>query len=345
MRTDVNTDPSLNLRRMALRVMIAALGLVAIVGSGGGSPGFPDTSCLNSGTCPGEPWTPPPLVWADLGPDRVTVQVGATAVFTVASNVDQPSYRWCRAPAGANECTEIAGVTGPTYTLASANLADDGTTLLVAVTGANGSAYASSRIAVSSMPGLTYQDGDFPESAWAVTTVAVPSQNGPTASTSRAPTGGNPDAFRTAAYSLPITPSSVRVFYTALSAAYDPAIEGAIYFIDFTEDCISGSSSGLLSYTAPMIEQAGRRFVATKSAKYCVATSWTSVRRSSVDAGAFELVDGPACAASESCPDFSGSGALIRLGLVGGADLTGGLVPPVQTSHGFDNWKVTVWRR
>ena len=60
----------------------------------------------------------------------------------------------------------------------------------------------------------------------------------------------------------------------------------------------------------------------------------------------FEFVDGLACAAGESCPDFSGSGAPIRLGLVGGADdRGGGVVLPVQTAHGFDNWKVTVWRR
>jgi hypothetical protein len=52
MRTDMDTGASLSLRRVALQILIAALGLVAIVGSGGGSVGFPDTSCLNTGTCP-----------------------------------------------------------------------------------------------------------------------------------------------------------------------------------------------------------------------------------------------------------------------------------------------------
>jgi len=329
--------------RIALQFVITALGLVAIVGSGGG--GFPDMSCVNTGTCPGEPWGLPPLVYADLGPNRVTVQVGASVVFTVDSNVDQPTYRWCRVPAGTDQCIEIAGAAGATYTLTRANLGDDGTTFRVTVTGANGSAYASRRLAVSSMPGMTYQDRDFLESDWTVTTAAVPLQNGPTASASRAETGGNPGPFRTAAYTLPLTPSSVRVFYSALSAIYDPSVQGAIYFIDFSEDCIVVSSAGLLPYTGPMIEQAGRIFVATRSAVYCKTPTWTAVRRSSLGAEDFELVDGPACAAGESCPDFSGSGAQIRLGLVSGADLGGGLVPPVQTAHGFDNWKVTVWRR
>jgi hypothetical protein len=94
-----------------------------------------------------------------------------------------------------------------------------------------------------------------------------------------------------------------------------------------------------------MIEQAGRRFVASASVMYCSATRWTAVRRASVGAADFELVDGPACISGEACPNFSASGAPIRLGLVGGAELSSGLVPPVQTGHGFDNWKVTVWRR
>jgi hypothetical protein len=133
--------------------------------------------------------------------------------------------------------------------------------------------------------------------------------------------------------------------YSSGSAVYDPAVHGAIYLIDFGEDCINSASSNLAPYTTPMIEQAGRRFVATKSARPCVATTWSAVRRSSLGTEDFELASGPACATGETCPDLSGSAAPIRFGLVGGAELSGGLVPPVQTGHGFDNWTVTVWRR
>ena len=322
---------------------IAVAGLVTIVGSGGGG-NAPECSFF-SNSCNPSFGPSPPIPYATVGPRLVTVQVGGTVVFTVDSNVDQPTYRWCRLPAGASECTEIAGATGATYALASANLRDDGATFRVTVTGTNGTTWAFSSVAVSSMPGVTFQDGEFLDADWAVTPLVVPSQNGPTASVARAAAGGNPGAFRTAEYQLPVLPSSVRVFYSALSALYDPAERGAIYGIDFAEDCIHGTSSNLLSYTGPMIEQAGRRFVAANWAMYCKATTWTTVRRSSLGAEDFELVDGPACAAGETCPDFSGSGAAIRLGLVGGTELSSGLIPPVQTSHGFDNWKVTVWRR
>jgi hypothetical protein len=346
MRTDMNTGASLNLRRVALQIVVVALGLVAIVGSGGGALGFPDMSCLNQpGSCPIPP--SPPEAYADIGPSLVTTQVGSTVVFSVQSTVIDPSYRWCRLPAGDANCTEIVGATAATYMLVGASLSDDGTGFGVRVTGSNGTAWATSRVAVSSMPGVTFQDGEFLDDDWAVTTIVVPSQNGPTANVSRAAEGGNPGAFRTAEYQLPVVPSSVRVFYSALSALYDPAVQGAIYLIDFAEDCIHGTSSNLLSYTGPMIEQAGRRFVAAKWAMYCRATTWTTVPRPSLGSDDFELVDGPACAAGESCPNFSSRGAAIRLGLVGGVDLDkgAGLIPPVQPSHGFDNWKVTVWRR
>jgi hypothetical protein len=340
---DVGASPGL--QRRLVQATIVLLGLVAIVGSGGGgSLGFPDLSCLNSGSCPGG-GTPLPQAYADLGPGRVTTQVGGTVVFNAKTTVIEPVYRWCRAPAGDNPCAVIVGATDATYTLPAANLGDDGTTFRVTVSGTNGTAWATSRLAVSSMPGVTYQDGEFLDSEWTVTTAALPEGNGATAEVSRAATGGHPGAFRTASYTLPVTPSSVQVVYSGESAVYDPVVQGAIYLIDFSEDCINSGISNLLPYTAPMIEQAGRRFVATQSARYCVATTWTGLGRSSLAAEDFELAGGPACATGEPCPDFSGSAAPIRFGLVSGADLSGGLPPPVQTGHGFDNWKVMVWRR
>jgi hypothetical protein len=326
--------------------LVATLGLVAIVGSGGGGEG---ANCsFWSDTCEPEfgPIPPiPPIPSATIGPQRVAVQVGGTLVFRVQSNVVQPVYSWCRRPAGDSACTEISGEVSDQYTVAGANLTDDGATLRVTVTGSNGSATASSRVAVSPMPAVAFEDGEFLDAGWAMSSVESPSDNPPTFSSTRAEVGGHPDAFRTATYNFASVPSSVRLYYGALSAVYDPAVQGAIYVIDFAEDCLHGGVSNLLSYTGPMIEQAGRRFVATKAAMYCMATTWTAVRRASLDASDFELVDGPACGVGESCPDFSSNGAPVRLGLMAGAELSGGLVPPVQTSHGFDNWKVTVWRR
>jgi hypothetical protein len=332
-----------NWQRRLLSALLATLGLVAIVGSGGGDEAA-DCSFW-SDTCTPDGGPTPQTPSATIGPRRVAVQVGGTLVFRVESNVLQPAYKWCRLPAGESNCKEIAGATRDQYTFAGANLADDRTTFRVTVTGSNGIATAFSSIAVSSMPGVVFEDGDFLETEWAVSSVVSPPNDPPTYSAVRAETGGHPDAFRTATYTFSSLPSSVGVYYGGLSAVYEPAVQGAIYVVDFSEDCLHGGISKLLAYTAPMIEQAGRRFVATKSVKYCVSTTWTAVRRASLGASDFELVEGPGCAAGESCPDFSSSGAPIRLGLTAGAEFSGGLVLPVQTSHGFDNWKATIWRR
>jgi hypothetical protein len=340
--TQIDKAPFPRWRRQLVQAVITTLGVAAIVGSGGGE----DANCsFFSDTCEPEFGPIPPIPSATIGPQRVAVQVGGTLKFRVQSNVVQPVYSWCRLPAGSSACTEIAGEIGEQYTLAGANLADDGTTFRVTVTGSNGSAAASSRVAVSAMPGVVFEDEEFLEANWALSSVVSPLENPPTFSATRMPTGGNPNAFRTSTYNFASTPSSVRVYYGALSAIYDPAVHGAIYVIDFTEDCLRGGDSNLLSYTGPMLEQAGRRFVATKAARYCTASTWTAVGRASIDASDFELVEGPICGVGESCPDFSSNGAPLRLGLMAGAELSDGIVPPVQTSHGFDNWKVTIWRR
>jgi hypothetical protein len=329
--------------RAAALLGIVALGLLTIVGSGGGGGvGFPDMSCLNEpGFCGNGNFTIF-LPWAEVTPGRTATTVGGSAEFSASSNLDQPTYRWCRLGAGATECNDIPGASGPSYRVSGANLVDDGATYRVAVTGTNGSAYGFARLAVSSMPGVAYQDGEFLDADWGVTVLASPTLGGPVVSLARTTAGGNPGAFRMASYELPQVASSVRVFYAASTALYDPAVQGAVYLIDFAEDCINKSSTNVASYTGPMIEQAGRRFVATQSAFYCRAATWHTVHRSSVTAQDFELADGPPCAAGQACPDFSAQGAPIRLGLVAGAALSGG---PAQTGHGFDNWKVTVWRK
>lgn len=342
MRADRTSGAKAGRLRVALLGLIIVSGLAGIVGSGGGAPGFPDLSCLNSGTCPVDP-LPPPRV-ADLGPTRVTAQVGGTVVFQVITDVDQPTYRWCRRPFDGAECSVIDDATGPALTLAGLNLADDATLIGVTVTGTNGTAFAFSRLAVSSMPGVIFEDGDFTLPDWSITSSTEPAVGGPVVAATRAEAGGHPGAYRAATYTFTASPSSARVFYGALSSVYDPSVSGAIYTMDFAEDCLRAGTSNLLGTTAPMIEQSGRRFMARGAVAACRIAGWNAVRRASLVAADFTLVAGPACTADQPCPDFSASGAPIQLGLVGGSALDGGLVPPVTVVHGFDNWKVTVWR-
>jgi hypothetical protein len=246
----------------------------------------------------------------------------------------------------------FTGVTGATYTLAAANLSDDGAVFRVVVAGLNGIATAQTRLAVSSMPGVVFEDGEFLDSDWAATAVADPPLQGSTASASRVEAGGNPGAFRSLTHQLPAdaVPRSVRLFNTALLATYDPATQGAIYVIEFLEDCTNvAGTANLISFTLPMFEQAGRRYTASDDfGSGCPSPGWYGRRfSSSYRADYFLLADGPACGAGESCPNFSAGGAPIRFGFVSAGKLNDGTPSGSYPSRtgGIDNWKVTVWRR
>lgn len=328
MRTD-KARSSTGWRRL-LHALIAALGIVTIVGSGGGA-FLPDIDISG-------PFDLPPS--ASITPSRATVQVGATVSFTVSTVFGkQPfSYQWRR------NGVDIIGATGTSYMLAGANLGDDGALFEVTVTASNGVTTAGALLRVSSAPGVVYQDGDFAASGWFVTAIVEPLQNAPTHTESRQATGGNPDAFRGIAYQMPQGPSSARLFHAAQNATYDPALQGAIYTIDLALDCNRLSTSTTSETLAlPTFAQGGRRFAPQQWDTGC-APLWQVRYLSSLLANEFVLVEGPPCTAGEACPDFSANAAPLRFGFVSGVILSSDAGAGAIT-QGIDNWKVTVWRR
>jgi hypothetical protein len=331
-------------RRGIVQTAIGALGVAAIVGSGGGFPDLGD--CPFPGGCGGG-GPLPPFVSIDRG--RVTAQVGATVVLTArVTNAPNPTYSWCRQPGVSSVCNPIPGASGASLTIAGVNLADDGTLFTVTVADTNGSARASSALAVSSMPGMAYQDSEFAVLDWAVTAIADPPQNGPTHAESQPTTGGNPGAYRLMSYDMSAGASSIQVQHVAQGALYDPAGQGAVYTIDFAADCIDSSppATTALATIAPLFEQGTRRYgpASMSFTLYCASPTWqTGIVRWSMGADDFVIVDGPACGNTEHCPDFSVAGAPIRLGYLATAKLEAG-VPAGMIAHGIDNWKVTVWR-
>jgi len=66
--------------------------------------------------------------------------------------------------------------------------------------------------------------------------------------------------------------------------------------------------------------------------------------RASFGAADVFRIDGPACAASAACPDFSASGKPLKFGFV---NFNQGSTGFAGASGGFgvDNWLVKVWRR
>lgn len=321
---------------------IVTLGVGTIVGSGGGG-----ECILAPGPCPGDfpdgPATP------TTNPPRLTVEVGTSAVFSVsAPGITNPTYQWSWAPRGGS-FVSIAGATGATYTLAAAQLADDGAKFSASVRGGfegRQVALTSSpaQLAVSSMPGVVFQDGEFLPADWSVAAISEPSSSGPTHTEEQATTGGNPGAYRRTTIAMPTGPSKLYLFQAFQPATYDPATQGAVYIIDFTQDCLALPGSLGVGPTL-LIEQDGRRYIAG-GPTLCGASAWsnTMLIPPSFGASNFFRVDGPACAAGESCPDFSVTGKPIRFGFANSNEMLVG-VAGVSGGFGIDNWKVTVWRR
>lgn len=314
--------------RYLLSAAIAALGLVAIVGSGGGG------GELASMWVP--KLDPPPRV--TVTPDILTVAVGGTAAFTatVTDARSAPTYQWLR------DGATIAGATGPTYTLTGANLGDDSARFMVQVAASNGTAFGSGLLQVSPLPGVVVEDGDFTLTNWVVAAVADPAQNGPTQAVSRSDTGGNPDAYRKITYSMPAGASSISVYHTLASPTYEPSVQGPIYVIDAGMDCDDMRSAAAVSARA-LLEQAGRRF--TTSVSFKCGADWKQSAVLGLRAEDFTLVDGPACGSTETCPDFSARGAPIRFGFRTRASNSSTAAAAGTSSQGIDNWKVTVWRK
>lgn len=327
------------IRRVLTHATIAALGVLTIVGSGGGAIGFPDIDYGGSGgSIPHSPYV-------QVFPLRPTVQAGTIVLFetTVISATPPLSYQWRR------NGVDITGATGPTYTLGGAQLGDDGTQFTVVVSAANGVTTGGVVLLVSPLPGVVFQDADFPVSNWTVTATAQPTQNGPTHAESQASDGGNPDPYRSITYQMTPGPSSLHLDHFAVAATYDPGTQGAIYTIDVAEQCSRRSFSSASTFTglmqSPMFEQAGRTYRPPMWQGSCTlhSSDWISTTRSSLKADEF-VFSGPACGANEKCPDFSATAAPLRFGFMTELGLAAGS-PAGFLVQGIDNWKVTVWRR
>lgn len=326
-------------RRLAPALVVAA-GIVTIVGSGGGA-GFLGGPC---DVYPDACGPLPPTV--AIAPARATVQVGSGVTFTAEPNgFADPTFQWQRSADGGKTFVDIAGATAASVTLAAANLGDDATVFHVVARprGSSGPvAEASSQLAVSSSPGVAFEDGDFADDGWQVSEISVPPGNGATHTEARAASGGNPGAFRRMSHTLPALQESLGVLNLATSAVYDPAVSGAIYVIDYSEDCalLSAANPSFSVWSNLLFEQAGRRYRPKLLPDTCAAATWTAQLRAALAAADFEMLDGPACATGQSCPDFSAGAPPIRFGFVRYAQ-----AGATSTVHGIDNWRVTVWRR
>jgi hypothetical protein len=318
---------------------IVVLGLATIVGSGG----------LPCGDGPCDPFNISPAPVPTIEPPAITLQVGASSVLTVRHpGISNPTYRWWRAPQGF-PLAEIQGATQASYTLSNVNLLDDGASFVVDVKGLfEGrevtATSAASRLAVSSMPPVTFQDSEFLAADWSVASTSQPLSGGPSHAQAQLASGGNPAAHRATTITMPAGPSRLDLFSTYLLATYDPASLGALYVVDFTQDCLVLPGTLGVGPTL-LLEQNGRRYTAG-GPTLCGAGTWSNKTLIAGHFGApdFVRIDGPACAVGEACPDFSAAGGPIRFGFVQSNQSLAG-VAGVSGGFGIDNWRVLAWRR
>jgi hypothetical protein len=280
-------------------------------------------------------------------PAYLTAQVGTPVTFSaVAPNVPatQLTYQWFRSSDGGVHYVAIAGATSDTLALASVNLADDGAIYQVTASANGLSGSAVGRLAVSPGPGLVFADGEFQASGWIASPLADGKTPAPTHTEETLATGGHPGAYRKMVVQMAPQVFTAVLGHTSRAATYEPQAQGAILVIDYSEDGISlETSSQKTTSSALLLEQGGRRYIATTRDSYSrIATGWNvSQKTPSLHANEFTLYDGPACQVGESCPDFSAQGGSMRFGYW---RISFGVQGDV-IAHGIDNWQVTVWRQ
>lgn len=323
--------------RLTLSAAVAGAGLLALGGSGGGV-GFPDFS----------PGPVEPYIGVTLTPEHVITTAGVPVRLSAYVYGSAPtSIGWCRQAAGSPDCATIAGANALELTLDQPSIADDGATYRITVHGDAGTANASADLRVSSAPAVAIADGDFDPARWSVDTIAQPAEGGPTLDAGQAADGGHPGTWRRFLGHMTAGPSRLRGLHVYTAATYDPATQGEVRLVVMDADCrlVQGLDTvQALVWVAPLVEQAGRRYVALARREQCNMTMWWPLARWPwLTAASFTQLDGPACGTGERCPDFTTAGAVLRFGVLSESALAAG-APAQDTEHGIDNWSVHVWR-
>lgn len=177
---------------------------------------------------------------------------------------------------------------------------------------------------------VTFVDGTFSAADWTIPTFLA--TNGATQTTTQSGIGGNPSAYRKTQHTMPGN-SSITVLHIYQAGPYNPATDGPIYAIDYDEDRIQESPPfpGAFITAYPLIEQGGEYYYGPDIT--FVSTTWLSLVRPGLFASDFT-------SATNTHPDFSASGGVIRFGYAR-SNINPG-ASPVLFRSGIDNWSVHV---
>jgi len=193
---------------------------------------------------------------------------------------------------------------------------------------------------------VSFFDGVFNDPDWTLSNFVNATGVGSSSAAFQMPVGGNPNEYRIVRHNLVVTaPGNGQ--YTGVhlknTAIYNPATQGAITSIDYSEDSINflanvpgnGQGSGLAIY------QAGKFYVQRTPIlvmPYAGYSNWTANTALGLVATDLHEIDITGFINPFSNPDFSAAGAPMQFGFWRGNSGNGSY----NTECGIDNWHVNI---
>lgn len=186
---------------------------------------------------------------------------------------------------------------------------------------------------------VNFFEGAFADADW--TTSVYQNGNGGTLSAAQQTSGGNPGAYRVV--TLVVNPgppggrSNIFSFHWHTPSRYDPAANGAIASIDYSEDALGPGVAA-----AMVVRQGGNVFFASPTYQVTTGTGWTTMAKQGLTAADFVML-APDLTQSALHPDFSASGTPLEFGFM--RALTSGIgCCGAGGPQGVDNWTATLHR-
>jgi hypothetical protein len=201
----------------------------------------------------------------------------------------------------------------------------------------------------SAQASAIFFDGVFNNSDWSLTVLTNATGTGSTAQGFQVPLGGNPNEYREVRHQLVVTGppfnGAVHSLHLNNNAFYTPSTQGAISYIDYSEDSINfipqtivpgdGQASGLLILQNGKYYRQQNPFLIMPYSGY---STWTANPAPGLLATDFAEVSLAGVVILASNPDFSAAGSIMQLGFYRGNSGNGGY----GTDCGIDNWSVKI---
>jgi len=202
-------------------------------------------------------------------------------------------------------------------------------------------------IAPAANASVTYSDGVFNPSDWNELNIFGPGNGGGSnVAVSQIPVGGNPNQYRQIVITLDATLPGTSIFNLNINnnAFYNPATQGAVTFIDYSEDSIAFNDAGNVQGSGLLIIQNGALYVQRNPVlvmPFSSFSTWGANAAPGLLAPDLWEVTPSGLLDPTSNPDFSATGGVMQLGFWRGASSGNATFLGVREA-GIDNWNVRI---